>query len=66
MFQSIDPKQMCIRDSQYRAGVRDLQRPGGGVQGVKQPVPGRDSSVGQGIEEGGLAGVGIAHNGRCV
>ena len=30
-----------IRD-QYRAGVGDLQRPGGGVQGVKQPVPGRD------------------------
>ena len=52
-----------IRD-QYRAGVGDLQRPGGGVQGVKQPVPGRDSGVGQGIEEGGLAGVGIAHNGH--
>ena len=49
---------------EHRAGVGNLQRPGGGVQGVKEPVAGRDARVGQGVEEGGFARVGVAHDGH--
>ena len=49
---------------EHRAGVGNFQGSGGGVQSVEQPVPGGDARVGQGVEEGGLAGVGVAHNGH--
>ena len=44
--------------------VRDLQLPGGGVQGVKEPVIGRDPRTGKLIEQSGLSRVGVAHNGH--
>ena len=48
---------------EHRAGVRDLQGPGGGVQSVKQAVVGRDLRAGELVQQGGLARVGIAHDG---
>ena len=38
--------------------------PGGGVQGVKQPVIGGNSRAGQMVQQGGFACVGIAHDGH--
>ena len=52
-----------VRD-EHRAGVRDLQGAGGGVQGVEQPVVGGDGRPGELVEQGGLARVGIAHDGH--
>ena len=40
------------------------QEAGGGVQGIKQAVVGGDPSPGDGIEQRGLAGVGVAHDGH--
>ena len=49
---------------QHRAGVGDLQGAGGGIQRIKQTVAGGDPRVGEGVEQGGLARVGVAHNGH--
>ena len=49
---------------EHRAGVGNLQGAGGGVQGVEQPVIGRDGRPGEPVEQGGFARIGIAHNGH--
>ena len=49
---------------EHRAGVGDLQGPGGGVQGVEQAVVGGDGRPGELIQQGGLARVGVAHDGH--
>jgi len=49
---------------EHRAGVGDLQGPGGGVQGVEQAVVGGNGRPGELVEQGGLARVGVAHNGH--
>ena len=36
----------------------------GGVQSVKQPVVGGDVRAGEGVEEGGFSGVGVAYDSR--
>ena len=41
-----------------------FQRPGGGVQGVEEPVVGGDVAAGQVVQEGGLACVGVTHDGH--
>ena len=48
---------------QHGAGVGYLQGAGGGVQGVEQAVIGGDVRPGEAVEQGGLARVGIAHDG---
>ena len=49
---------------EHGAGVRDLQHPSGGVQGVKEAVVGGNVRPGEGVEQGGLSGVGVAHDGH--
>lgn len=45
-------------------GVADGQEAGGGIQGIKQAVVGGDPGPGDGIEQRGFAGVGVAHDGH--
>ena len=60
--------QFC--DKSYGVGkdhvqiVGNRQKPGGGIQRVKQPVVGGDSRAGELIEQGGFSRVGVAHNGH--
>ena len=44
--------------------VRNRQKPGGGVQGVKQPVVGGNPRAGELVEQGGFSRIGVAHNGH--
>ena len=44
--------------------VRHGQLPGGGIQGVKEPVVGGDARAGKLIQQRGFARVGVAHNGH--
>ena len=49
-------------------GIGQIQPPGGGIQGGKQLVGGQHrraaASAGEGVEQGALAGVGVAHQGK--
>ena len=56
-------KAHCVGDHHVQ-GVADGQEAGSGVQGIKQAVVGGDSGPGDGIEQRGLAGVGVAHDGH--
>ena len=59
-----------LADEAYRiaeehcAGIGDLQGTGGGVQCIEEPVVGGNVRTGQLVEQGGLTGVGVAHNGH--
>ena len=59
-----------LADKAHRVGdhhvqrVADRQQTGGGVQRVEQPVVGGDARAGDGVEQRGLACVGIAHDGH--
>ena len=48
------------------AAVRQIQLPGGGVQGGEQLILGIDVRMGQGIQQGALPGVGIPHQAHLL
>ena len=56
-----------LADKAHGVGEQDLPRlvqlqtAGGGVQGIKEPVVGGDIRTGEPVEQGALAGVGVAH-----
>ena len=49
---------------QHFQRVGHLQAAGGGVQGIKQPVIGRDTRAGDAVQQGRFTGVGVAHQGH--
>ena len=44
--------------------IADRQQAGGSVQRIEQPVVGGDTRAGDGVEQRGLARVGVAHDGH--
>ena len=50
-------------DQQHLPPVGKAQRPGGGVQGGEKFILRQHAGLRQGVEEGGFARVGIAHDG---